>query len=102
MSPVALLYPSMGLVVDEHLEVTLSDPARIGQPRQGDPGRVLLVVGGSTADAHRGLVAWRRLGETDPRTGLEAWASGLAEHGYLAAAIAHTPRTDIGLAPIPG
>ena len=37
MGAPVLLYPSMGLTDDERLELTLSDPARVGQPDREIP-----------------------------------------------------------------
>jgi len=85
----------MELPDDEHLEVTLSDPTRIGQPDREIP---LAFYWSSLAPQPMPIVVLSHggaFGQTDPRASLEAWAPVLAEHGYLAVAIAHTPRDDI-------
>jgi predicted dienelactone hydrolase len=95
MRAAAVLYPSMGLADDQRLEVTLSDPARIGQPDRQIP---IAFYWSSAAPLPMPIVVLSHggaFGHDNPRRSLEKWAPVLAQHGYLAVAIAHTPRTDI-------
>lgn len=95
MTPLPALYPSQGLTVDRHREQVILDPARVGQPGRQVP----IAMSWSTAAAtpmpvvvlsHGGAG-----GKTNPRASMDQWARILAEHGYLAVAIAHVPRTDL-------
>ena len=95
MSVANLLYPSSGLPDDEHLKITLSDPTRIGQPDREIP---LAFSWSSMAPLPMPIVVLSHggaFGQTNPRNSLEAWAAVLAQHGYLAVAIAHTARDDL-------
>lgn len=95
MRGAVLLYPSMGLSDDERLELNLSDPTRIGQPDRQIP---LALYWSSMAPLPMPVVVLSHggaFGQDNPRAVLEEWASPLAQHGYLAVAVAHTARTDI-------
>ena len=90
-----LLYPSMDLEDVDHDEVHLTDQDRIGQPGRSVP--VALRWSPSAPQPMPVVVLSHggAYGHHNPRTALDEWASMLARHGYLTAAIAHTPRTDL-------
>ena len=95
MSVANLLYPSRGLPDDEHLEVTLSDPTRVGQPDRAIP---LAIAWSSLAPQPMPVVVLSHggaFGHDDPQDTLQAWIPVLAQHGFLTVAIAHTARDDI-------
>lgn len=90
-----LLYPSMGLTDDERLELTVSDPARLGQPGREIP---LAFYWSSAAPVPMPVVVLSHggaFGHDDPQAVFQEWASPLAQHGYLAVVVAHAARTDI-------
>lgn len=94
MSP-TLLYPSLGLVVDENRELVVADDNRLGQAGREIP---IAVYWSSAAPTPMPVVLLSHGGadgKTDPRRSMDQWAPLLAAHGYLAVAIAHPPRTDI-------
>lgn len=90
-----LLYLSLGLPVDEHRELVLVDEHRTGQPGRQVP---IAISWSSSVPAPLPVVLLSHGGadgKTDPRRSMDQWARLLAEHGHLAVAVAHTPRTDV-------
>jgi len=89
------VYPSMGLTDDERLDLTVSDPTRIGQPDREIP---LAFYWSSAAPMPMPVVVLSHggaYGHDNPRAVLQEWASPLAQHGYLAVVVAHVDRTDV-------
>lgn len=90
-----LQYPSLGLTVDEHQEQVVVDNRRVGQAGRQIP---IAMYWSSAAPTPMPVVVLSHGGaggKTDPRRAMDQWAPLLAEHGYLAVAMAHVPRSDI-------
>lgn len=95
MSPVNLLYPSLGLTVDEHRQQVVVDDRRIGQTGREIPIAMYWSSAAATPMPVVVLSHGGAGGKTNPRRSMDQWAPLLAEHGYLAVAIAHVPRSDV-------
>jgi hypothetical protein len=95
MSPVPLLYPSLGLTVDEHKQLVIVDEGRIGQEGRQIPFALYWSSAAATPMPIVVLSHGGAYGKTDARKSMDEWAPLVAEHGYLAVAIAHVPRTDL-------
>ena len=95
MGDPALLYPSMDLADIEVRELPMVDPDRLGQPDRPVPVAVRWSPSAPQPMPVVVLSHGGAFGHVNPRGALDEWAEVVAHHGYLAVAIAHTPRTDI-------
>jgi acetyl esterase/lipase len=88
--PVRCLYAPTPLPI-ELLEVTATDPDRVGGPRTLN----VAIRFSRMASQPMPVVVWSHggaSGQTDAVGALDKWAIAAAEAGYLSVAIAHTPR----------
>jgi hypothetical protein len=94
--PADCLYAPATYPLEPTIEVTLTDPDRIGGPRD-----VPIAIRYSlSAPRPMPVVIWSHggaTGKTNPTLALDKWAIAAAEAGYLSIAIAHEWRADASL-----